>query len=90
MERVKNMKPTHRDRKALGNDSMDSQGRAIEIAPQRSLRLDLTSTDMASAVCALSGASRTQAPSRPRRLRNISAERFLRAVQGNLKDLKIS
>jgi hypothetical protein len=56
---------------------MDSQARPMEFAARRSLRLDLTLADMASAMCAQSRASRTQAPSRPRRLRNFWPTSFL-------------
>jgi hypothetical protein len=63
---------------AIKNKFVNSRGDVIEVAAQRSLRLDLTSAGIASALPAQSGASRTQAPSRPRRLLNIQADGFSR------------
>jgi len=88
VERPRDVKPTQREPKTLGNDCVDSRGSAIKFAAQRSLRLDLTQAGVASALFAQLGASRTQAPSRPRRLRNISAEFFRPAVDGNLKEVR--
>jgi hypothetical protein len=90
VERVKNVKRTQHEPETLETDFMDSQGGADKIAAQRSLRLDLSPADMASALLAQSGTSRTQAPSRPRRLHNISAEFVRAAVHGDLKDVKSS
>ena len=54
----------------------------MKLASQRSLRLDLTPAEPASAVAAYSGASRTQAPSRPRRLHKIQADAFQGSPMG--------
>jgi hypothetical protein len=59
-----------------GNRFVNSRGDATELAAQQSLRLDLTSAGTTSTLPAQSGASRTQAPSRPRRLLKIQADAF--------------
>lgn len=55
---------------------MNSHSGAIGFAAQRGLRWNLTPAGIALIQPARSGASRTQAPSRPRRLHKIQADAF--------------
>ena len=66
--RTKELNSNNGKSEELGNDFRDLRGSGIQAAAQRSLRLNLIRAGVASKAPARSGASRTQAPSRPRRL----------------------
>src|SRR6202044_318289 len=81
--RVAELKMHNCELQEIGKSCKASHGKTVLVAVQRSLRLNLVRAGLASSGPAPSGASRTQASPRPRRLHHFLAE-FLRAfVRGN-------
>src|SRR5580658_2845391 len=80
--RAAELKMPNRKLQEIGKSCKGSHGKTVLVAVQRSLRVNLVRAGMASRWPAASGASRTQASPRPRRLDHFPAEFFRAFVCG--------